>query len=376
MTKTLIAATLTLCLANAASADINVGVIVAETGPGASLGIPYKSTFSIVPPTLGGEKVNYIILDDGTDTTTAIKNARKLVQEDKVDLIFGPGTTPQALAVAQIAAETKTPQISLSPLPGTNGGSNYTFSVPQPMSIMMNTEAKHMQAQGVKRVAYIGFSDVWGDSVYNAFVIRAKELGMEVVTNERYARADTSVMGQVLKIIAAKPDAVLIGGSGTPGALPHSTLRDKGYTGPIYHNPAVINQDFVRVGGAKIEGAYATTGPIIAGAQLPASNPIRAVALDFIEKYDAKFGPGSHNIFSACAWDGVMWADQAVAQARKQAAPGTPEFRAALRDALEQIKELVGTHGVYNMTPTDHTGVDERASVLVRLEKGQWKLVQ
>ncbi|MCB5363793.1 ABC transporter substrate-binding protein [Pusillimonas sp. CC-YST705] len=365
-----------LCIAGAAHADVNVGVIVSATGPGASLGIPYRNAFSVMPDTLGGEKVNYTILDDGTDPTSATRNARKLVQEQKVDLIIGSGTTPSAVAVAEVASETKTPQISLSPLPGTNAGSDWTFSVPQPMSVMMKTVADHMKAQGVKKVAYIGFADVWGDLVYNGFSAHAKDLDIEVLTNERYARNDTSVMGQVIKLIAAKPDAILIGGSGTPGALPHTTLRDRGYTGPIYHNPAVINKDFLRVGGSKIEGAYAVTGPVIVAEQLPDSNPIKEVALEFIKAYDTEYGPGSHNAFSAYSWDANLLANHAVAEAKKKAQPGTPEFRAAIRDALEQTKELVGTHGVYNMTPTDHTGVDERSAALVQVEKGGWKLVQ
>lgn len=375
-TKTILAATIAWCLAGTASADINVGVIVSATGPGASLGIPYRNTFSVMPKTLGGEKVNYIILDDGTDPTRATKNARKLVQEDKVDLIIGSGTTPAAVAVSEVAAETKTPQISLSPLPGTNAGSNWTFSVPQPIGIMMKAVADHMHDQGIKKVAYIGFSDVWGDLVYNGFTPYAKDMGMEVVTNERYARNDTSVMGQIVKVMASQPDAVLIGGSGTPGALPHMTLRERGYKGPIYHNHAVINKDFLRVGGTQIEGAYATTGPVVVAEQLPDDNPIKKVALDFIKAYDGEYGPGSHNAFAAYSWDANLLANNAVAQALKTAKPGTPEFRTAIRDALEQTKELVGSHGVYTMSPTDHTGVDSRAAVLVQVEKGGWKLVQ
>lgn len=375
-TKTILAATIAWCLAGTASADINVGVIVSATGPGASLGIPYRNTFSVMPKTLGGEKVNYIILDDGTDPTRATKNARKLVQEDKVDLIIGSGTTPAAVAVSEVAAETKTPQISLSPLPGTNAGSNWTFSVPQPIGIMMKAVADHMHGQGIKKVAYIGFSDVWGDLVYNGFTPYAKDMGMEVVTNERYARNDTSVMGQIVKVMASQPDAVLIGGSGTPGALPHMTLRERGYKGPIYHNHAVINKDFLRVGGTQIEGAYATTGPVVVAEQLPDDNPIKKVALDFIKAYDGEYGPGSHNAFAAYSWDANLLANNAVTQALKTAKPGTPEFRTAIRDALEQTKELVGSHGVYTMSPTDHTGVDSRAAVLVQVEKGGWKLVQ
>jgi branched-chain amino acid transport system substrate-binding protein len=374
--KTLLAALAGLSIAGAAHADVKVGVIVSATGPAASLGIPYRNTFSILPDTLGGEKVNYIILDDGTDITTTVKSARKLEQEDKVDLIIGAATTPTAIAVSQVAKEAKVPQISLSPLPGTNAGSAYSFSVPQPMEIMMKTVADHMKAHGVKRVSYIGFSDALGDFIHNAFKAVTKDMGIELVTNERYARIDTSVVGQVAKAMDAKPDAMLMGGSGTPGALPQATARDRGYTGPVYHNHAVINKDFLRVGGAKVEGAFVPTGPVIVADQLPGSNPTKKAGLAFIAAYDGKFGAGSYNAFSAYSWDAYLLADNAVAQAKKTAQPGTQAFRDAIRDALEQTKELVGVHGVYTMTPTDHTGLDSRSAVLVRVENGAWKLVQ
>jgi branched-chain amino acid transport system substrate-binding protein len=369
-------AALGLFAASMASADVKVGVIVTTTTGGSALGIPMRSTIDILPKTLGGENVSYIVLDDAGDPTVATKNARKLEQDDKVDLIIGSGIMPAAIAIAQVAAEAKVPQIALTPIPNTNAGSPYSFSVPQPAGIMMKTVADHAHKQGIKKVAYIGYNDAWGDLAYNGFLAPAKEMGMDVVTNERYARSDTSVMGQVVKIIAVKPDAVVVGGSGTSSALPHITLREKGYAGPIYHNHGIIGKDFLRVGGAKVEGAYAPTGPVIVAGQLPDSNPIKKVALEFIQAYDAKFGAGSHNAFSAYTYDAYLLADNAVAQAKQKAKPGTPEFRSALRDALEQTKEVVGTHGVYSMSPGNHNGLDQRASVLVQVEKGDWKLIQ
>jgi branched-chain amino acid transport system substrate-binding protein len=376
LVRTLLAAVIGACAAGAAYADINVGVAVSSSGPGAALGVPFRNAFSVIPATADGEKINYIILEDETDVTVAVKNARKLVQENKVDLIIAAGTTPSSVAIAEVATETRTPQIALSPLPGTNAGSPWAFSMGQPMPLMMKAIADHMKQNGVKRVAYIGFADVWGDLVYGAFEGHAKNNGLELVTNERYARPDTSVIGQVIKILAAKPDAVMMGGSGTPGALPHTTLRERGYTGPIYHNPAVVSQDFLRVGGAKVEGAYATAGPVSVAAQLPDSNPVKKVGLEFIRAYDGKFGAGTYNVFSAHVWDAYLLFQAALPQAKAKAKPGTPEFRAALRDSLEQVKELVGAHGVYNMTPQNHNGLDYRTSVLIQAEKGAWKLVQ
>ncbi|CAM5529976.1 ABC transporter substrate-binding protein [Eoetvoesiella caeni] len=376
LNKHLLALAVAAILPVAAQADVTVGIITGATGPGASLGIPYKNTFGVVPATLGGEPVRYIIVDDATDTTTAVKLARKLIEQDKVDLIIGSSSVPTAIAVAEIAAELKTPQISLSPTPITPEKNPWSFSVPQPINIMMGAVVDNMKKHGVKTVAFLGFSDSWGELVLSGLKHNIEPTDIKLVASERYGRLDTSVSGQVLKLIAAKPDAVVLGGSGTPGALPQVALRERGYKGPIYHNHGVINKDFLRVGGKALEGAYAPTGPVMVAEQLPDTNPIKKVALEFTKAYEGKYGEGSRNAFAAYSWDAYLLADQAVANADKKAKPGTPAYRAALREALENGKDVVGTHGVYNMSKTDHTGVDQRASVLVEVENGKWKVVQ
>lgn len=374
--KALVVAGLLSLLALPAAAQVKVGVVVGATGPGASLGIPYKNTFAVLPKTLGGQPVEYIVMDDGTDPTNAVKHARKLITEDKVDLIIGSTSVPAATAVTDVAAELKTPQIALSPVGAAAAKNPWVFSIPQPSKIMMGAVADHMKANGVKTVGYIGFADAWGDLVLSGLKSHLDDAGIKLVAEERYARLDTSVTGQVLKVMAARPDAVVLGGSGTPGALPNVTLRERGYKGPVYHNHGVINKDFLRVGGKSLEGAFAPTGPVMVAEQLPDSNPIKKVALRFTEAYEESYGAGSRNAFAAYSYDAYLLADSAVAEAVKKAPPGSPAFRQAVRDALEATKDVVGTHGVYSMSATDHAGVDQRARVLVRVENGNWKLVK
>jgi branched-chain amino acid transport system substrate-binding protein len=356
-----------------ARADINVGVIVGATGPGASLGIPSKNTFTVVPTTIAGEKINYIILDDGTDTTNAVKNARRLITEDKVDVIIGPSSTPTATAVTYVAAETKTPQISLSPLAANNA---WAFQVAQPHNVVVAPLIQHMKAHGAKSLAFIGFSDALGDTIYNALTPQAERAGIKVVANERYARTDTTVTGQVLKILATKPDAVVVGASGTPAALSQLTLIERGYKGTVYYTPAVVNKDFLRIGGKSLEGIIAAAGPAVVPEQLPDSSPQKKVGLEFTKLYEQAYGAGSRNQFSAHAYDAYLLFAHAVPVALKKAKPGTPEFRQALRDALEASKEVVGTTVIFNMTPTDHAGADSRSVVLVQVDKGEWKLMK
>lgn len=359
-----------------ASADITVGVLVGATGPGASLGIPYKNAFSILPPTIAGEKVKYVILDDGTDPSAAVKNARKLITEDKVDVLIGSTSVPTCTAIVDVARELKTPQIALSPVAAPPDKLEWTFPVPQPVPVMMEVVVDHMMAHKVKSAAYIGFSDSWGDLVLKGFQTKAGPAGISLLASERFARADTSVTGQTLKIIGAHPDAVVVGGSGTPGALPNIALVERGFKGPIYHNHGVINNDFLRVGGKAVDHAMAPTGPVMVAEQLPDSNPIKKVALEFTKLYEASYGPGSRNAFAAYSYDAYLRLAHAVPTALKKAKPGTPEFRAALRDALENSKEVIGTHAVYNTTPADHNGVDKRSRVLVEALNGEWKLVK
>ncbi len=358
-----------------AQAEVRVGVVVAETGPAASLGIPARNVFELLPATLGGEPVKYIVLDDASDTTSAVRQARKLIEQEKVDLVIGSSTVPTSIAVAGVAGELKTPQLALAPMSIDTAQNAWAYAVPQPTRIMMSAVVDDMQAKGLKTVAYLGFSDSWGDMVLAGLEDNLSRSDIKLVASERYARADTSVAGQVLKLTAAKPDAVVVGGAGTPGVLPQMALRERGYKGPIYHNTGVINRDFLRVGGKVVEEAYAPTGPVMVAEQLLDENLIKPAALTFIEAYEGKYGKGMRNAFAAYAWDAYLLADKAVQTAAKTAKPGTAAFREAVRTALENNKEVVGTHAVYNMTEKDHTGVDARASALVQVKNGDWVLV-
>ena len=363
--------------ATLAWADINVGVTVSATGPAASLGIPEKNTVALMPQTIGGHKVNYIVLDDASDTTTAVSNTRKLITESKVDVILGSTTTPNSLAMIDVVAENQTPMISMAAsariVEPVDAKRRWVFKTPQNDIMMSLAIAVSMADSGVKTVGFIGFSDAYGEGWYQEFSKVAAVKGLTLVANERYARSDTSVTGQVLKIIAAKPDAVLVAGSGTPAVLPQRALKERGYAGKYYQTHGVANNDFLRVGGAEVEGTLLPAGPVLVAAQLPANHPVKKAAMDYVTKYEAMYGKGSVSTFGAHAWDAGLLMQAAATQALKKAKPGTPEFRAALRDALEATREMNGAHGIFNMSATDHLGLDQRARVMVKVENGAWK---
>ena len=368
------------CLAaSTAVAEIKIGLITSLSGPIASIGVPYsKGTAAGVKyiPEIGGHKVTLIELDDASDPSASTRNARKLILEDKVDLILCCGGSPLTLAVSGVSYELKVPLIAIAPIavPGERG--DWHIVAPISADRMLAADVEHMKKRGIKTVGYIGYSDAWGDLVYNGLTKAAKPAGIEVITNERYARADTSVTAQALKIVAARPDAVLTGGSGTPGALPHIALAERGFKGPVYSTIAVVNPDFIRVAGPAAEGIILPISPVMVAEQLPESNPIKKVALAFRDVYAKTHGAPTNDVFSAYAFDGYLLFANAAKKALETAKPGTSEFRTALRDAMIRTSDLVGSSGIYNYKPGNRYGLDERAQVMVKLEKGKWVLLQ
>ncbi|MGH8807023.1 MAG: ABC transporter substrate-binding protein [Noviherbaspirillum sp.] len=374
----LIPAMFSAAVATSAIAQIKVGVTVSATGPAASLGIPEKNTFALLPRQIAGKSVEYIVLDDASDTTTAVKNARKLITEDKVDLIVGSTVTPNSLAMIDVAAESETPMISMAAsaaiVSPVDARRRWVFKTPQNDSHMSTAITSHMADAGVKNVAFIGFSDAYGEGWYREFAKLAELRKINIIANERFARTDTSVTGQILKIMGSNPDAVLIAGSGTPAALPQKTLKERGYKGQIYQTHGVANNDFLRVCGKDCEGTFLPAGPLLVAEQLPDANPVKKSAMAYKEAYEKAYGAGSVSTFGGHAWDTGVLLNAAVPEALKKAQPGTREFRAALRDALENVKNVAASHGIFNMGPTDHLGLDQRSRVMVRIESGKWKL--
>jgi branched-chain amino acid transport system substrate-binding protein len=362
----------------AQNAQINVGVILSTTGPAASLGIPEKNTIPLLPTNIGGAAVDYFVVDDGTDTSNAVRNMRKLVTEDKVDVVIGSTVTPSTIAMTEIAFETKIPVITLAAagvlINPMDDKRRWIFKTPQNDSMMAAAIIDHWAKNNIKKVGFLGFSDALGQSWLDEMTKQTASKGIELVGVERFARTDTSVVAQILKLMAAKPDAIFIAAYGAPAALPAKTLKERGYTGKVYQTHGVGNADFLRIGGKDVEGTILPLGPIVVASELPEGNPIKKVALDYVARYEAKYGAGTASAFGGYAFDAGLLLGVAAPEALKKAKPGTAEFRAALRDDLESVKDLVTTTGVVNMSPTDHLGLDERARLMAVIKDGKWQL--
>jgi branched-chain amino acid transport system substrate-binding protein len=362
-----------------AVAQIRIGVTVSSTGPAASLGVPEKNTVDLLPRRIGDQAVEYIVLDDASDTTTTVTNVRKLATEERVDAIIGSTTTPNSLAMLPVLGELRVPAITLASssriIEPMDANRSWMFKTPQSDVMMATAIAENMGNAGVKTMAYIGFANALGDAFYVEVEKYATLKGIKVVASERYAPTDTSVTGQILKIVSTNPDAVVIGASGTPAATPVRALRERGFKGRIYHNHGVANREFLRVCGKDCDGTYLPTGPVMVASQLPDASPVKKPALAFVKSYEAKFGAGSVAAFASYTWDAGLLLQRAIPEALKKARPGTPEFRAALRDALEAIRDEPSTNGVVNMSRTDHLGLDQRARVMVEIRDGNWRFL-
>ena len=361
-----------------ASAQIRIGLMVSATGPTSAIGIPQKNTGDILPRTIGGQSVEYISLEDGGDATRAVQNVKKLIAENNVDAVIGPSTTPNAFAILDSIADAKVPLMAtvgtsavVEPL---DAKKRWVFKTTQNDDLIAAALLTHMQKNGVKSVGFIGFNDPYGDNWLKVFSALGEKAGVKVIAVERYARNDSSVTGQTLKLIAAKPDAMLIAAVGGPAVLPQATLRDQGFKGTIYQTHAVATDDFIKLGKEKVEGTVLAAGPMLVIDEIPDTNPTRRVALGYIAAYEKQFGVKPAT-FGANTWDAALLLERAIPTALKAAKPGTEAFRAALRDALEHEREVVGCQGVFNMSPTNHNGMDERARVLVTVRDGKFRLL-
>jgi branched-chain amino acid transport system substrate-binding protein len=361
-----------------ASAQVKIGLMVSATGPTAAIGIPQRNTAALLPTRVGDASIQYIQLEDGGDTTRAVQNAKKLIGEDNVDALIGPSTTPNALAILDIVAEAKVPLLATvgtqSVVEPVDARKRWVFKTTQNDDLIAAALLKHMQRNGVRTVGFIGFNDPYGENWFKVFGGLADKAGMRIVASERYARTDQSVTAQVLKLIAAKPDAVLIAAVGGPAVLPQATLFDQGYKGRIYQTHAVATDDFIRLGKEKVEGTVLAAGSMLVIDDIADTDPIKKVALTYIGAYAKQFGQKPAT-FGANTYDAGLILQRALPSALKAAKPGTEAFRVALRDAIEQERDVVGCQGVFNMSPTNHNGMDERARVLVTVKDGKFRLL-
>jgi len=358
--------------AAAQTSEITIGISISTTGPAAALGVPERNALDFVPKEIGGVPLKVIVLDDGGDPTNATTNARRFVTESRADIIIGSSTTPPTIAMSNVANEAGIPHLSLAPFPVTPERAKWSVVLPQPVPIMGKILYEHMKAHNVKTVGYIGYSDSYGDLWFNDFKTQGVPMGLTLADEERFARPDTSVTGQVLKLVAANPDAILVGASGTAAGLPQSELRARGYQGLIYQTHGAATMDFIRIAGPAAEAVIMASGPVM-NPEGQADNALTkkpGLALD--TAYEAKYGANTRSQFAGHAYDAFEILKRIVPAALKTAKPGTGEFREAIRQAFISEREIAASQGVYNWTEKDRSGLDDRSRILLTVKNGKY----
>ncbi len=372
--RTTIATVVIALSTQAAIADIRIGINLPLTGPTSALGIPLKNAIAMWPTSIGGEKLSVIILDDATDPSQATKNARRFVTEDKVDILMGSAATPPATAVAVVAAETGTMHITFAPIDVSTGKAPWSYNMPQSTLVMSHAIVEHMKKNGVKTVGFLGYADAYGELFLRDMKLKMAGTPLKFVSEERFARTDTSVTGQALKVTSGAPDAILIVASGSGAAMPHKALIERGYKGRIYQTHGAASRDLMRVGGKDVEGAFVVAGPGMVAEQLPANHPSRKVAMAHVEAWEKIYGPDTRNPFAGHAYDASILLQRIIPVALKTVKPGTADFRAALKAALENAGPIPLFHGIVNYTATNHAGYTDETGVIMRITNGNWKL--
>jgi branched-chain amino acid transport system substrate-binding protein len=361
---------------SAQTSEITIGITITTTGPAAALGIPERNALEFVPKEIAGVPLKVIVLDDGGDPTNATTNARRFVTESRADIIMGSSATPPTIAVSNVANEAGIPHFGLAPFPITPERAKWSIAMPQPIPIVGKAIYEHMKAHNIKTVGYIGYSDSYGDLWFNDFKVQAVPMGMTVADEERFARPDTSVTGQVLKLVAANPDAILVGASGTAAALPQTELRERGYKGLIYQTHGAASMDFIRIAGKAAEGVIMVSGPVMDPEDQPVEAQTKKPGLALVQAYEAKYGPNSRSQFAGHSYDAFLVLERIIPVALKTAKPGTPEFREAIRQALLTEREIAASQGVYNFTEKDRYGLDDRSRILLTVKDGKYVLAK
>ena len=359
-------------------AQVKIGVVTSATGPTSFVGVPQKNSVALLPRRAGDATIEYFYLDDASDSTQSVTNVKKLIAEQKIDALIGPSGSPNAMGVIGFIAEAKTPMLaptgSAAVVLPMDDKKRWVFKTTQNDDIIADALIEHMTKTGVKTLGFIGYNDPYGESWHRTIVPMLHKAGIQLVASERYNRLDTSVTGQVLRLKAAGPDAVLVAGVAAAAALPQMQLVDVGYAGRIYQTHGAATDDFIRIGGRKVEGAIMAAGLLLVLDQIPDTVPSKRPALEYVTGYEKLYG-AKPATFGANVYDAGLLLQRAIPVALARTRPGTPEFREALRDALEATHELVATQGVYTMTPADHSGFDRRGRVLVTVKDGKWVLV-
>lgn len=364
-------------VAAAHAADpIKIGSVLSVTGGGAYLGDPELKTLQLYVERINkeggvlGRPLELVHYDDGTDASKANAFAKRLIEDDKVDIIVGGTTTGSTMSMVPLVEKAGIPFISLAGgVPIIAPVKKWVFKTPQTDRMAAEKVFQDMKKRGFTKVALLSETSGFGQSGKKESEAVVGNYGVTLVANETYGPKDTDMTPQLTKI-KGTPDvqAVFVFGFGGPPAIVTKNYKQLGITLPMYQSHGVASDEYIKLSGAAAEGVRLPSGAILVADKLPANDPQKAVTTAYRKTYSERFKEDA-STFGAYAYDGLMMAVDAIKRA------GSTD-KAKVRDAIEQTKGFVGTTGVFNMSPTDHMGLDLSSFRLLEVKNGDWAIVQ
>jgi branched-chain amino acid transport system substrate-binding protein len=294
---------------------------------------------------------------------------KKLIKKDKVDVIIGPTTSGNSLALLDIADEEKVPLISCAAsvrivVPARP----YVFKTPQTDVMAVEKIYTKLQADGIKKIAILTAAGGFGDSGRKQLNSLASKYGLSVIADERFGDKDTDMSAQLTKIKGTDAQALISWGIGPAPVQIAKNRKQLGITIPLYNSHGVASPRFIAGAAGAAEGTFLPAGKLIVVDQLAADDPQKGVLSKYKKDYESKFGAGTINTFGGHAYDAFMIAVMALEKADKN---GTD-----LRDEIEKITGFVGTGGIFNFSADDHNGLTKDGFVMVEISGGNWKLAE
>ncbi len=354
-----------------------IGAIFDITGPASSLGAPERDTVKMLQDQINAKggitgpdgklhKIELVIYDNQSQESQSVLVAKRLIEEDKVPVIIGPSQSGTTMAIIDTTQKAQIPLISaaasisiVTPV----ADRPWVFKTPQSDTLIMTNLLDYLKSKGVTKVGWISVNNAFGDSGRAQFEKLAPTYGITATTNERFGATDPDMTGQLTKIKGTDAQAVIVWAIPPGASVVTKNAADLGLKLPVYQSHGIGNQDFITLAGAAANGVTFPTSKLLVAASLPASDPQRTVLLDYTDQYQKLYGK-LPTTFGGNAYDAFALAVKALEKAG-------PDPK-GIQTALMGIKEFVGITGVFNLSATDHNGLDNRAVTMVTIADGKW----
>jgi len=359
-----------------AQQPIKIGSVLSVTGPGAFLGDPEKKTLDLYVERINaaggvlGRKLELYTYDDGTDANKANGFAKRLIEEDKVDILIGGTTTGSTMAMVPVVEKAQIPFISLAgAVVIVEPVKKWVFKTPHTDRMAAEKVFEDMKKRGLTKVGLLSENSGFGQSGKKETLAVAGKYGMQIVADEMYGPKDADVTTQLTKIKnTAGVQAILVFGFGQGPAVVTKNIGQLGITLPHYESHGVASEEYIKLSGKAAEGVRLPAAALLVAKALPNNDPQKPVVMGYEKAYKERYKQDV-STFGGHAIDGLMIAVNAIKRAKST-------DKAKVRDAIEQTKGFIGTGGVVNMSPTDHMGLDLSAFRMLEIRNGTWTLAK